>query len=286
MLNKNITFAVIFGLMLLFSIDVDAQWNIPAGEKDKKAPTEATVDMALKGKTLYMKNCKACHQVPKTTNLKPPAPTDLGSEEYLTSRTEGETFFQTFKGNGGSMGGFEGRLSEDEVWDIVHYLGTFRAGSTIDLASVQQDLDLKVNLKEDGHKIVAVATNAGVPAGDVKVLFSVKRYFGNLTLGVAKTNANGYAAVSFPNDLPGDKSGNAEIIVKFANQDRFGKKEVTKTVNWATVLHVENMTEQRAMWGTDTPLWLLFIYFGITIGVWLGIIYVVFQILKIRKVAN
>lgn len=285
MVNKKIIFAVFFGFMLLFSINADAQWNIPDGAKDKKAPTEATVDFVLNGKALYVKNCKACHNVPGKTNMKSPAPTDLGTKEYLTSRTETETFYQTYKGNGGSMGAYEGRLTEEEVWNIVHYIGTFREGSKIDLASIQKDLDLKIELVESGHKINAFVTEKNIPVKDVEVLFSVKRYFGNMPIGISKTDSEGKASVSFPSDLPGDKKGNAKVIVKFANTDKFGMAKIQKTVNWAKAVHVENITEMRAMWGSNAkiPLWLLFTYLGITIGVWLGIIYVIFQILKIKK---
>ena len=284
MIIKKIIFASVFSFLLVFSTNTFAQWDIPAAAKNEKSPTEATVDLVLKGKSVYMKKCKACHNVPGADYKQAPGP-NLGAKEYLTKRTEAETFYQTLNGKKGSiMGAYKEQLSEEEIWNVVHYIGTFRAGSKIDLASIQQDLELKVELN-DGHKINAVVTDKGAPVCDIKVLFSAKRYFGSLPLGVSKTNSKGYASIAFPDDLPGDEAGNAEIIVKFANQDRFGKAEIKKTVNWATPLHIENMTDQRAMWGQNakTPLWLLFTYLGITISVWLGIIFVVFQILKLKK---
>ena len=299
-INKKTIVIAIFSWILLFSTNANAQWKIPASFKNKKAPSETTVDNALSGKAIYSKTCKVCHNTPGVTGAEKPFP-DLGRKVFLKS-SDGEIFYQITKGNGGAMSSYEKILTEEQRWNIIHYLRTFEEGNKIDLASAKKELDIKLELVEKEHKIKAIITDDGSVVSDVKVFFGVKTYFTGeydekvngekihsviepLKIAIVKTDANGVATASFPTDLPGGEKGSAEIIVKFANADRSGKAVVTKTVNWAKKVHYENLTEKRAMWGTraKSPWWILLSYLGVTIGVWLVIFYVISLMRKIKK---
>ena len=298
-IGKNIILLAIFSLSMLFSMNLHAQWKIPAEYNSKKAPSETTVDNALKGKAIYMKNCKACHNVPGATGLKSPAPPDLGTKDFQKS-SEGKIYYQMTKGNGAGMGAYEKVLSDDDRWNIVHYLNTFREGNTVDLASAQQDLALKVDFDNEHHKIKAKIENCGDNASGIAIFFGKKTYFTGeyddvvngekthtviepLKLGVVKTDTNGVASFDFPTDLPGDEEGNVNLIVKFVNKDRFGKAVVEQKVAWGKKLHIVNMADERELWSSHTPIWLLLTYSIVVIGVWAVIFYVIFLILKIKK---
>ncbi len=279
--TKKIFTAVV---IMLLSINVFAQWKIPAEAKKQTAPTENSVDAALAGKLIYDTKCKACHQIPGATGMKAPAPPDLGIESFL-NKTDGEIFYQISEGMGG-MPPFKSQLSEEDRWNIVHYLATGRASCTVDMSTALQNLELKVEIIDDKKQIKAIVSGGNVDC--VKVGFFVKRYFGLLPIKVVETDSSGMVTTTFPNDISGDKDGNTEIVVKFDNPDRHGKAEVTKKIKWATPVHYINPLEKRAMWGVGAkaPLWILFSYIGITFSVWAVIIFVILQILKLKKAKN
>lgn len=285
---KNIITTAFLAIMLFATIGAKAQWEIPEDAKNTKSPTEATIESALIGKKLYNQNCISCHGTPTQADGILPTATDLGSDAYF-ARTEGETFYQITSGMG-AMPSFAETLTEEERWNVVHFVQSFNPESTIDLSKAQSvNFDLNVNLNDADKSIEATISTADSAADlqGVKLEFFVKRYFGDLPITDApvKTDSNGVAKVSFPHDIPGDEQGNLEVIVKFENADMHGDAEFRKTIAWGTHTEYENILEKRAMWGTakKAPLWILSLYLGITGGVWLVILYVAFQLLKIKK---
>jgi len=268
-------------VVFLFTLGVQAQWNVPADAAQTKAPTENSIESSLAGKQIYETKCKACHSEPGTTGIKAPAPPDLGTKEFLT-QSDGEIFWKMSEGMGG-MPPFKGMLSDAERWSIVHFLASKREGSGIDLSKALQKLEIKAEFVADGNKIKAIVSGGSVSG--IKVGFYVKRYFGNLPFAKKETNESGVVSAEFPTDIPGNEKGEAEVIVRFENQDRFGKEEAALKVNCATPFIYKNPLEERSMWGVSAqaPLWILFSYLSVTFGVWLVIIYIVFQILKLKK---
>ena len=266
---------------LLFTLGAYAQWNIPAEASQTKAPTENSIEAALAGKQIYEIKCKACHQEPGATGMKTPAPPDLGTKEFL-SQTDGDIFWKMSEGMGG-MPPFKGMLSDAERWNVVHYLTSKREGSGIDLSKALQKLEIKAEFVTEGNKIKAIVSGGSVSG--IKVGFYVKRYFGNLSFAKKETNESGMVTAEFPTDIPGNEKGEAEVIVRFENQDRFGKEEAILKVNCATPFVYKNPLEERTLWGisANAPLWLIFSYLGVTFSVWVVIIYIVLQILKLKK---
>ena len=76
---------------------------------------------------------------------------------------------------------------------------------------------------------------------------------------------------------------------KLTDNDQFGNILVEKTEAWGVKLKPdENFFKQRTLWSTNshTPFWLLFMAYFIIIVVWGTIIYLVFQIVKIKKLGK
>lgn len=289
---KNIVITA-FTISFVFSLqNLFAQWNIPETAKNQEAPFEISAETVLKGKEIYYKECNSCHGDPGKNNVVPldPVPTDLGSQDFLSSRNDGEIFYQITTGMG-TMPTFKQNLNDEQRWQVVHYIRSHSDEITVDLSSQKQELDLSVELADAEHKINAIVKGenkegALAPVSGVDVIFYVKRYFGDLPIGEASTNANGYAAVEFPADLPGaDTLGTAEIIVKFKNPDMFGEAEVRKTVTWAKPFHFKNPLDENHIWAprANTPRWLLFSYLGVVGIVGLTILWVIGQLIRIRK---
>jgi mono/diheme cytochrome c family protein len=123
------------GLVLclsLVSLNVTAQakpWTVPANFKSMKNPI-ATCDASTKaGQAIYVKTCAACHgktglgDGPKSKSLKTPV-TDFSKAEFQ-NQTDGEHFYKTKTGRG-DMTKYEGKLSDDDIWNIVNYTRTFK----------------------------------------------------------------------------------------------------------------------------------------------------------------
>ncbi len=294
-MNKNHKiYTVLLAFLVLFSYSTKAQWNIPADASAKKSPLEINADNVLKGKDIYYKSCNACHGDPQAGNAVPlnPPPTDLGSADFLKKRTEGDIFYQVSTGMGG-MPPFASSLSEEDRWAVVQYLRNYIPEIAVDLSKKKIEGEIKLELDEKSHKINAVLTGKNdegetVALQGVKLAFFVKRYFGNLPIGTGTTNEKGYAAVSFPTDLPGDSVGTAQVIVKVTDTHDYKVADITENIAWAKPFHYINPLDTKAMWGNRsmTPTWLLITYLSVVGGVWFTILWVVSRLFKIKKLGK
>ena len=104
-------------------------WDVPANFKTMKNPV-APGDVSNKaGLALYTKNCASCHGKTglgdgvKARMLKE-FPGDF-SGAFYQNQTDGEHFYKTKTGRG-EMPKYEGKLSDDEIWNIVNYMRTFK----------------------------------------------------------------------------------------------------------------------------------------------------------------
>lgn len=282
----KVTFLLNFTVFYLFAF---SQNDIPEADVNKQAPYKVSKETLQKGELVFNNNCKSCHGEYGTGNVAKinPLPPDFGAVDYEKLK-DGEAFYIITHGKSGVMPAFENVLSEEQRWQTVIYINHF--GEIEDKSIGTENYNIRIELNEK-EKIVNVVVNKlneqkqQARVAGVRVDFFVKRIFGDLTLAKAvMTNKNGYASVKFPHDLPGDTIGNVEIIVKFTDEKKFAGKSDSKIVNWGTKLNYKNPLEERAMWGTrkNAPLWVLFSYLSVTIGVWLVIFYVIFNITKIK----
>jgi len=118
--------------VLLLSSTLVAQtkpWVVPANFKSMKNPVAMSDASVLAGQTLYNKTCAACHgktgagDGPKSKSLKTPM-NDLSKAEFQ-NQTDGEHFYKTKTGRG-EMTKYEGKLSDDDIWNIVNYMRKFK----------------------------------------------------------------------------------------------------------------------------------------------------------------
>ena len=116
----------------------------------------------------------------------------------------------------------------------------------------------------------------------------LRRYFGNLQIGKSEqTNNDGKVSFDFPKDLPGDKDGNIELIVK-VNEDKLGEFEADKKLQIGIPTDKPSLTENRAIWNVvaKAPIWLLATYI-ISVLVVLSILaYLVLNLVKIKKLSK
>ena len=129
---KTFKLLLLSSVVLLFSASLVAQpkaWVAPANFKSMKNPV-ATSDASVKaGQALYAKTCAACHgktglgDGPKAKSLKT-SPTNFTKADSQT-QTDGEHFYKTKTGRG-DMPKYEGKLSDDDIWNVINYVRTLK----------------------------------------------------------------------------------------------------------------------------------------------------------------
>ena len=132
-----------------------------------------------------------------------------------------------------------------------------------------------------------------IPANEVEMKVGIQRLGSILSGGdepTYTTDSSGTVTVEVTRDsLPGDAKGNIILAAKVEDNDMLGNLLVEKNAAWGvSTIYANNFFEQRTLWSTrfKTPLWLLFMAYSIVITVWGTLIYLVFQLIKIKKLGK
>jgi len=119
-------------MLFMLSIALVAQpkpWVVPANFKSMKNPVAQSDASAKVGMALYTKNCASCHGKTglgdgvKARTLKD-FPGDFSKAEFQ-SLSDGDIHYKTKTGRG-DMPKYEGKLSDDDIWNVVNYLRTLK----------------------------------------------------------------------------------------------------------------------------------------------------------------
>ncbi len=161
-----------------------------------------------------------------------------------------------------------------------------KARLTIDATLVDSARTVIGELKEkNGNEWVAVK--------GVDMNLTIKRMLGNLSVGdepVYTSDSTGISSAEFKRDsIPGDEKGNIILVARVDDNDTYGTLVTEKTVNWGKAINPpKDFFAQRTLWSTsqETPMWLLLTVWSIVIGIWGTMIYLIFQILKIKKMGR
>jgi hypothetical protein len=153
-------------------------------------------------------------------------------------------------------------------------------------------------INEDGvrsitAKVLKLEDDNWIPAPDIEMKIGIKRLGGILTGGeelTYTTDSSGSVIVQLNKDRsPGDEKGNLILAAKVEDNDELGNLYIETTANWGIPLIADKkFFEQRTLWSTRfrTPFWLLGIAYTIIFGVWGTLIYLIFQIFKIKKLGR
>lgn len=129
---KTLKKSFLSSLLLVLSIALFAQtkpWPVADNFKSMINPIAMSDASTAAGQALYVKTCAACHgktglgDGPKSKSLKT-MPNNMAKADYQ-SQTDGELFYKTKTGRG-DMTKYEGKLSDNDIWNIVNYTRTFK----------------------------------------------------------------------------------------------------------------------------------------------------------------
>jgi hypothetical protein len=158
-------------------------------------------------------------------------------------------------------------------------------------SSAQDEKKAEIKLSFDQNDSTrfckAMVTADNKPVAEIEVHFYVQRMYSLLPIGKAiETDSNGEAVANFPLDLPGDKNGNIVAIAKIEDDDNYGTVEARSEVKWGILPNNEaDVWNNRSLSASrdKAPMILIIVSNLIIAFIWGTILYVVFQIFRIRK---
>jgi hypothetical protein len=152
---------------------------------------------------------------------------------------------------------------------------------------------LKIDTAEDKSITVTLLKlddAVWTPVAGVDVKVGVQRFGGDLNVSseteTYTTDSLGVATAAFQRDsLAGDAQGNLILIAKIEDDDNFGNLNVLQTVPWGKPSVYASTFDHRTLFARrgQSPLWLEFMAYGIIAAVWGVLIYLIFQVIKIKK---
>jgi mono/diheme cytochrome c family protein len=107
----------------------------PAAAKAMKNPVAADAASVDAGKAVFAKYCRACHGAegkgdgPGAAMIKDVNPANLTDAKWDHGSTDGEIFTTIHDGIGPkfTMDSWEGRIKDQDIWNVVNYIKTLKA---------------------------------------------------------------------------------------------------------------------------------------------------------------
>jgi hypothetical protein len=160
-----------------------------------------------------------------------------------------------------------------------------KAKIEIDTSRTDETKNVTVSVKE-------LQNGEWLPAKGVELKIAIKGSLGNLPIGDEETyttDSTGSVTAEFKRDsLLGDVKGNFILLARTEDNESYGNLFAEKKVNWGVAPIMNDSFNQRSLWATrsKTPIWLLGLAGAIIAGVWGTIIYLILQMIRIRKMGR
>ncbi|UCH15635.1 MAG: hypothetical protein JSV22_06645 [Bacteroidales bacterium] len=124
-----------------------------------------------------------------------------------------------------------------------------------------------------------------LPLEDVDVYFYVTRLFGLLKIGEGWL-INGKSSIEFPNDLPGDTTGNLTIVARIEDNEVYGNVEVRENIDWGIAISHNPGNTARELWTRTAPLWMIISLVSLLSFAWIIYIMLFYNMYRIRKTGS
>lgn len=299
--RKYTPFAIVIAFLItaFFQMRAAAQngWDVPADKKAKNSYVRFNDTTAREGEAIFVKNCQSCHGDPgKGNSLKSlnPVPPDLASVRSQ-QLTDGELFWIISTGRL-VMPSFRNIISDDERWKVISYIRSFNKKYVQVLSKINPAISKLVHIKLEYDSVkskmrvwvTAREKTGAINLHDAEVTLFVNRYFGKLQIDkVVHTSTSGLAVFSFPNDLPGDKEGNIELVVN-VNDEVYGEIESVNKLKIGVPVDKPPLNEKRAIWNilNKAPLWIIITFTTVVLAVGGVLLLILRNLMKIRKIGN
>lgn len=171
--------------------------------------------------------------------------------------------------------------------------GTFDAVEgelTVTAAKIQLDTLNEEGVRSIKATVLKKTGDSWEPMPEVDVRLGVRRLGGLLPIGSEEsytTDSVGAVTGEFSREkLPGDTRGNLAVVAFVDDNDEIGTIQSSITLPWGVATTYTNSAfGKRSLWATGNlaPGWLILLASICIVSVWSVIIYLVTQILKIKK---
>ena len=135
-----------------------------------------------------------------------------------------------------------------------------------------------------------VFSSDSLPVKEKEIHLYVKRMYSLLPIGkVVATDDKGEADINFPMDLPGDKNGMLTLVAKIEKDETYGNVETESAVKWGVSPMNEsyNWTNRSLSASREkAPMFLVVASIVIIAGIWGTILYLLFQLYRIKRSGN
>ena len=292
--NKLSLLLLVAAIILVKSGSYAQPWVVPDDYQKMTAPFIFNATTKKAGEAIFIKNCKSCHGEPGKNNPAKiiPVPKDPASKEYQ-NQTDGSLFYKLTTGRG-PMPSFANILKEEERWQVLSFVRTFNPAYKQPPVQAEgqasKGKNIKISMDFDAKRKIIILKVRGLSAdkqiikmANVKLMLSVKRYFGNFSIGESRTNENGFASFAFPDDLPGDTLGNLQLIAKI-NDAALGEIEQDTILKIGVASKHKSLLDSRAMWNANSkaPYWVIISYLGVVFLVWGTIFFILLDLRRIK----
>jgi mono/diheme cytochrome c family protein len=121
-----VVFFALIALSIAFAVWQSREWVVPEDAKMLKNPLAPTEAALASGRAVYLDKCAECHgetgrgDGPQARTYDP-APGNLTDTKHMSTRTDGELFYQISEGRR-PMPAFKKRLSEEQRWQLVLFV--------------------------------------------------------------------------------------------------------------------------------------------------------------------
>lgn len=180
-----------------------------------------------------------------------------------------------------------------------NFVVTSQATPEFDAANGNVEI-VKAKLKLDtteGRTVTALlteikdSTGKGTPVKGVDVTIVARRQGMGINISdqpTYTTDSTGSAAATYQLDstFPGDEKGNLVLVARVTDNDTYGNLSAEFTVPWGAPSQFTSNFNNRALYNRRgrSPLWLEWMAYSIIVVVWGILIYLVFQIRKVRRI--
>jgi len=153
-------------------------------------------------------------------------------------------------------------------------------------ANIDMTLELVDSVKTVTVRAWSVVEGEEIPVADEDAYVYVSRMFTDLPLGEDFLDENGEFTVEIPDDIPGDAEGFIEIIARFNEHYIFGTVENRQVIQWGVPAQHDILLAKRTLWTQIAPVWMIITLTILLAGVWSHYIFVIFQIIRISRLAK
>ena len=260
-------------------------WPVSPEDAAKVNPVAIELKNLGIGRNVFTRSCVACHGAKadgkgliQSANL---------IDAAFQKQSDGVLFFKISTGRD-KMPPFNSMLKEEEIWSVVNYLRVLVNRSALPPA---KDVKLELSTGDEIKSITAFVhgtDSANLTFQEVEVSFYIKREFGLMRIGESYnlTGADGKVKMVFPEKIIGDAEGNVILLARVENSFIYNDAETEVVRKWGDPLVTEDEKfNQRALWGSrdKSPVWLLLVANGIIAGIWGVILYVIYNLFRIKK---